>query len=86
MSNQEFKRATRFNKNKLATKVTIAKINTIATREFFVIINSQESSNEEYNNFNNNLQVRNQLKTNASSTLDNIKIDYKTLLKKKEKN
>jgi len=55
MFNQEFKRATRFNKSEFATKTTIAKSNTIATKELFVIIDFQKLSNEEYNNFNNNL-------------------------------
>jgi len=55
MSNQESKKATCFNKSELATKTTIAKNNTIATKKFFVVVNSQELSNEKYNNFDNNL-------------------------------
>jgi len=59
MSNQKSRRATRFNKSKFATKATIVKSNTIAIKELFVIINSRELSNKEYNNFDNNLQIRN---------------------------
>jgi len=58
MSNQKSKRATRFNKSKFATKTTIAKSNTIATKEFFVVINCRELLNEKHNNFNNNLQTQ----------------------------
>jgi len=57
MSNQESKRATRFNKSKFATKATIAKNNTIATKKFFIIINSRKLLNKKYNNFDNNLQT-----------------------------
>jgi len=55
--NQEFKRATRFNKSKFATKAIIAKSNAIATRKFFVIIDFRELSNKEHNDFNNDLQI-----------------------------
>jgi len=84
MSNQESKRAIRFNKNKLATKKTIAKSNTIAIRELFVIIDFRESLNEEHNDFDNNLQAQDQLETNASSTFNNIEINYEILLEKKK--
>jgi len=57
MSNQKFKRATRFNKNKLATKTVIAKSNTTTIKEFFVVINFRKLLNKKYNNFDNNLQI-----------------------------
>jgi len=59
MSNQESKRATRFNKNKFATKAIIAKSNTIAIKKLFVIDNFRKLLNKEHNNFDNNLQARN---------------------------
>jgi len=55
MLNQEFKKATCFNKSKLATKTIIAKRNAIAIKELFVIINFRKFLNEEYNGFDNNL-------------------------------
>ncbi len=84
ISNQKFKKATRFNKNKFATKTTIAKSNTIATKKLFVVINSQELSNKKYNNFNNKFLIKNKLETNTSSIFDNFKINYKTFLEKKK--
>jgi len=55
MLNEEFKRAIRFNKSKLATKAIIAKSNTIAIKKFFVIIDFRKLLNEKYNNSSNNL-------------------------------
>ncbi len=83
ISNQKFKRVTCFNKNKLVTKTTIVKSNTIAIKKFFVVINSQELSNKKYNNFNNKFLIKDELETNTSFTFNNFEINYKTLLKKK---
>jgi len=55
MSNQESKRAIRFNKSKFAIKTIIAKSNAIAIKKLFVVINFRKLLNEEHNNFNNNL-------------------------------
>jgi len=85
ISNQEFKKATRFNKNELATKTTIAKSSATTTRKLFVIINSQKLLNKKYSNFDNKFLIRDKFEANTSSIFDNFKIDYKTLLEKKRK-
>jgi len=86
MSNQEFKKTICFNKNKFATKTTIAENNTIATRELFIVIDFRELLNKKYSNFNNKFSIRNKLETNINSIFNNFEINYKILLKKKKRN
>ncbi len=86
ISNQKFKKATRFNKNKFVAKIIIVESSAIAIRELFVVINSQELLNKKYNNFSNKFPIKNKLETNISSIFNNLKIDYKILLEKKKKN
>jgi len=72
-------------KANLRQKQLSQKVVQLQLEKFFVIIDFRKLSNKKHNNFNNNLQIRDQLKTNTSFTLDNIKIDYKVFLKKKKK-
>jgi len=83
ISNQKFKKATCFNKNKSAAKTTTAESSATATRELFVVINFRELLNKKYNNFDNKFSARNKLETNINSIFDNFEIDYKTFLEKK---
>jgi len=83
ISNYEFKKTICFNKNKFATKTTIAKSNATTTRKLFVVINFQKLLNKKYNNFNNKFLIKNKLEANTNSIFDNFEINYKNFLEKK---